>query len=235
MEPRRKRLSAPDRSRMGIRLPSGNGDAVLHKKTPGADSVNFYGHYPYQIEQNYFHDEALETRPGVYRATTLNVGSFAPNPNGLYDMYGNVGEWCFDYYGAYGTASQTNPAGAASGTRRVNRGGGWNDFGKNLRSAYRAAAPQTSRLYNVGIRLVTNADDRIKDTVTTKESRRYGLPRVRRCISFCRNISRKAPRRSKGARRCGEKDAHRVFFVERQYTRRCTGNSKANGLRYDRA
>ena len=175
-----KKTVSWNRATNGYRLPTeaeweyacraGTATPFYTKKTPGADSVNFYGHYPYQIEQNYFHDEALETRPGVYRATTLNVSSFAPNPNGLYDMYGNVGEWCFDYYGAYGTASQTNPAGALSGTRRVNRGGGWNDFGKNLRSAYRAAAPQTSRLYNVGIRLVTNADDRIKDTVTTKEA-----------------------------------------------------------------
>ena len=58
------------------------------KKAPGADDVNFYGHYPYQIEQNYFNDEVLETRPGVYRGNTLKVGSFAPNPLGLYDVYG---------------------------------------------------------------------------------------------------------------------------------------------------
>ena len=56
-----------------------------------------------------------------------------------------MGEWCFDYYGYYGpstgsgTVGVTNPAGASEGTRRVYRGGGWNDFGKNLRSAYRAA------------------------------------------------------------------------------------------------
>ncbi len=61
-------------------------------KVPGAEDVNFYGHYPYQIEQNYFNDEVLETRPGVYRGKTLEVGSFKANPNGLYDIYGNVGE-----------------------------------------------------------------------------------------------------------------------------------------------
>lgn len=175
-----KQTIAWNRSANGYRLPTeaeweyacraGTSTPFYTKKTPGADTVNFYGHYPYQIEQNYFYNEVLETRPGVYRGTTLKPGSFAANPNGLYDVYGNVGEWCFDYYGDYGIAAQTNPAGAASGTRRVNRGGGWNDFGKNLRSAYRAAAQQTSRAYNVGIRLVTNTDDSIKDTVTTKES-----------------------------------------------------------------
>ena len=182
-----------NRAANGYRLPTeaeweyaaraGSDTPFYSKKVPGADEVNFYGHYPYQIEQNYFHDEVLETRPGVYRGTTVAVGSFAPNPNGLYDIYGNVGEWCFDYYGEYGvstgsagnsvasstTATQANPTGAASGTRRVYRGGGWNDFGKNLRSAYRAAMRQMSSAYNVGLRLVCNADDSVSGTVTTRE------------------------------------------------------------------
>lgn len=169
-----------NREANGYRLPSeaeweyaaraGTTTPFYSKKVPGADDVNFYGHYPYQIEQNYFHDEVLETRPGTYRRTTLPVGSFAPNPNGLYDIYGNVGEWCFDYYGEYGTVFATNPTGPASGTRRVYRGGGWNDFGKNLRSAYRAALQQSSEAYNVGLRLVCNADDSVKGIVTTREN-----------------------------------------------------------------
>ena len=172
-----------NREANGYRLPTeaeweyaaraGTTTPFYSKKVPGADDVNFYGHYPYQIEQNYFHDEVLETRPGVYRGKTLAVGSFAASPNGLYDIYGNVGEWCFDYYGEYivatDNATVTNPTGAASGTRRVYRGGGWNDFGKNLRSAYRAALQQTSDAYNVGLRLVCNADDSVKGTVTTRE------------------------------------------------------------------
>jgi formylglycine-generating enzyme required for sulfatase activity/flavodoxin len=172
-----------DRSADGYRLPTeaeweyaaraGTKTPFYSKKVPGADDVNFYGHYPYQIEQNYFNDEVLETKPGVYRGKTLAVGSFSPNPNGLYDIYGNVGEWCFDYYGSYGvsTGSTTveNPYGTASGTRRVYRGGGWNDFGKNLRSAYRAAMQQSSRAYNVGLRLVLNAGNSVKGTITTHE------------------------------------------------------------------
>lgn len=168
-----------NRAANGYRLPTeaeweyaaraGTTTPFYSRKTPGADDVNFYGHYPYQIEQNYFNDSVLETRPGVYRGTTLAVGSFAPSPNGLYDIYGNVGEWCFDYYADYGKAAQTNPAGAASGTRRVYRGGGWNDFGKNLRSAYRAAMPQANRSPAVGIRLAVSADASLADTVTTRE------------------------------------------------------------------
>ena len=168
-----------NRSANGYRLPTeaeweyaaraGTTTPFYSKRVPGADDVNFYGHYPYQIEQNYFHDEVLETRPGVYRGKTMAVGSFKASPNGLYDIYGNVGEWCFDYYGDYGTAATVNPTGTTTGTRRVYRGGGWNDFGKNLRSAYRAAMQQTSDAYNVGLRLVCNADDSVKGTVTTRE------------------------------------------------------------------
>ena len=169
-----------NRSANGYRLPTeaeweyaaraGSSTPFYSRKVPGADDVNFYGHYPYQIEQNYFNDEVLETRPGVYRGETVDVGSFKPNPNGLYDIYGNVGEWCFDYYGEYDKGAQTNPAGASEGSRRVYRGGGWNDFGKNLRSAYRAAMPQANSAYNVGLRLVCNADDSVSGTVTTREA-----------------------------------------------------------------
>ena len=181
-----------NRAANGYRLPTeaeweyaaraGTTTPFYSRKVPGADEVNFYGHYPYQIEQNYFNDEVLETRPGVYRGKTVAVGSFAPNPNGLYDIYGNVGEWCFDFYGDYGTAVQTNPTGTANGTRRVYRGGGWNDFGKNLRSAYRAAMQQASGAYNVGIRLVCNADDSVKGTVTTTEIKSTAHTAVKKAL-----------------------------------------------------
>ena len=123
----------------------------------GADEANFYGHYPYEIEENYFSQHKLTTKPGIYRATTVEPGKFPPNKLGLYDMHGNVGEWCWDIYADYDVNAKTNPTGPESGTRRVNRGGGWNDFAKNMRSAYRAAAPQERRLYNVGIRLARGA------------------------------------------------------------------------------
>ena len=123
----------------------------------GAEEANFYGHYPYEIEENYFSQHKLTTKPGIYRGETVEVGSFPPNKLGLYDMHGNVGEWCWDIYAPYPKGSSTNPTGPESGTRRVNRGGGWNDFAKNMRSAYRAAAPQERGMYNVGFRLVRGA------------------------------------------------------------------------------
>ena len=109
------------------------------------------------IEDNYFSQGNLETKPGVYRQTTVAVGSFEPNAWGLYDMHGNVGEWVWDWYGGYDTTAQTDPTGPVSGTRRVYRGGGWNDFAKNLRSAYRATLPTDSASFNLGLRLVRNA------------------------------------------------------------------------------
>ena len=123
----------------------------------GAEEANFYGHYPYEIEENYFSQHKLTTKPGIYRGTTVETGQFTPNKLGLYDMHGNVGEWCWDIYAPYDVSAKINPTGPESGTRRVNRGGGWNDFAKNMRSAYRAAAPQERRLYNVGFRLARGA------------------------------------------------------------------------------
>ena len=123
----------------------------------GADEANFYGHYPYEIEENYFSQSKLSTKPGIYRSETIETGSFKPNKLGLYDMHGNVGEWCWDIYAPYNVNITENPTGPATGTRRVNRGGGWNDFAKNMRSAYRAAAPQELKLYNVGFRLAYGA------------------------------------------------------------------------------
>lgn len=120
------------------------------------DEANYYGHYPYQIEENYFSQENLETKPGIYRETTIEVGSFKPNAYGLYDMHGNVSEWVWDYYGPYDLNEQTDPTGPDTGTLRIYRGGGWNDFAKNLRSAYRGTLPYDKKSSSVGMRLVRN-------------------------------------------------------------------------------
>ena len=120
------------------------------------EEANYWGDYPYEIEDNYFTQENLETKPGIYRETTVEVGSFSPNSWNLYDMHGNVGEWVWDYYGDYDEGPQDNPAGPLEGTRKVNRGGGWNDFAKNLRSAYRAAMPAGNKSPSVGFRVARN-------------------------------------------------------------------------------
>ncbi len=157
-----------DRSANGYRLPTeaeweyacraGTTTPFNTETSISAEESNYWGSYPYLIEDNYFSQGNLETQPGVYRNTTVEVDSFSPNAWGLYNMHGNVGEWVWDFYGEYDAAAQTDPTGPASGTRRVYRGGGWNDFAKNLRSAYRAAAPAANASFNIGIRLVRNAE-----------------------------------------------------------------------------
>ena len=119
--------------------------------------ANYYGTYPYLIEDNYFDRDGLETQPGTYRQAPIEPGSFAANAWGLFDMHGNVAEWVWDRYGAYSAESAADPTGPEEGSLRVCRGGGWNDFAKNLRSAYRASLPQDGTSLSVGFRLARGA------------------------------------------------------------------------------
>ncbi len=131
--------------------------SLMNRSSETSGILDYWGDYPYLIEDNYFSQGNLETKPGVYRQITVAMGSFEPNDWGLYDMHGNVGEWVWDWYDNYETDVQTDPTDPASGTRRVYRGGGWNDFAKNLRSAYRATLPPDNSSFNLGLRLVRNA------------------------------------------------------------------------------
>ncbi len=106
--------------RAGTRTPFNTGENLT------TDQANYDGNYPYAGPPN-----------GEYREKTLAVGSFEPNAWGLYDMHGNVYEWCSDWYGPYAGRKETDPIGPPTGSRRVFRGGSWIGLARSCRSADR--------------------------------------------------------------------------------------------------
>lgn len=109
------------------------------------DQANYDGQYPY-----------ADYPKGMYRECTTDAGTFEPNAWGLYDMHGNVWEWCSDWYEEeyYTNSPDTDPKGPASGEFRVIRGGSWFSGAVMCRSARRYSQYPTNTKNYLGFRLV---------------------------------------------------------------------------------
>ncbi|MBR6819008.1 MAG: SUMF1/EgtB/PvdO family nonheme iron enzyme, partial [Bacteroidaceae bacterium] len=92
----------------------------------------------------WYKDNSSETHP---------VATKLPNELGLYDMSGNVFEWCQDWDGSYSSSAQSNPMGPSSGSYRVYRGGSWDCIAVNCRVPRRGSFPPSSSLNYIGFRL----------------------------------------------------------------------------------
>jgi formylglycine-generating enzyme required for sulfatase activity len=111
--------------------------------------VNYDGNFPYAGGEK-----------GEYREKTVPVNSLAPNPWGLYEMHGNVYEWCADHLGAYSAEPQIDPRGADRlGALRAIRGGSWIDVARGARSAYRGALGPGLRLHYLGFRFALRSQE----------------------------------------------------------------------------
>ncbi len=130
---------------LGIRFPTEDEwkkskSGLAGKKYPWGDNLN---------DANYMGTGGKDKWSG-----TSPVGSFLPNNYGLYDMAGNVFEWCEDWYGDYSSSRQNNPTGLNSGTRRVVRGGSWCANAFTLRCAYRYGGLTRYTYNDLGFRCV---------------------------------------------------------------------------------
>ena len=122
--------------RAGTKTPFWFGENI----TP--DQVNYDGNYPY-----------AGVEKGIYRKETVAIKSLPANGWGLYEMHGNIREWCADLYGEYPAGPVVDPVGPGQGVDRVLRGGSWDDIGRFARSAYRYRNAPADRYGFTGFRL----------------------------------------------------------------------------------
>jgi formylglycine-generating enzyme required for sulfatase activity len=121
------------------------GEPFYFGATLGSTQANFDGSQPYG-----------RAAIGPYLKRPTAVGSYPPNDFGLFDMHGNVWEWCSDWYGEdyYAHSPTDDPQGPPDGTEKVLRGGCWSSSGANCRAAYRGRSDPGNHIYRFGFRVL---------------------------------------------------------------------------------
>jgi formylglycine-generating enzyme required for sulfatase activity len=147
------RVTAHAASRAAVRLPTeaewewacraGTTTEYYCGDALNTDLANYQGHNTWN-----------DSPQGQYRGETTDVGSFPPNPWGLFDLSGNVAEWCADGYWPYSTANPEGTGGPAQEHVRAYRGGSWQDGPEFCRCATRLYLGRASRFRRIGFRVV---------------------------------------------------------------------------------
>ncbi|MFO0926473.1 MAG: bifunctional serine/threonine-protein kinase/formylglycine-generating enzyme family protein [Gemmataceae bacterium] len=142
-----KRFRLPTEAEWEYACRAGTTTPFHFGQTISTDQANYNGTYTYGRGEK-----------GEYRQKTIPEGSFPANAWGLYDMHGNIWEWCQDWYSSHPSGDIKDPPGPSIGDTRVLRGGSWDDLPRRCRAAFRCRTDPGHRSVDYGCRVVLCVD-----------------------------------------------------------------------------